>query len=178
MNVKHGIAVGLLALLCLPAHGQVYRHVDAQGNVTYSDEPMEGGEAIEVKPVTTVTLPKPQVVLETDKLREEVKREGAVYDSVAIVSPTNDQAFHSGSGDVEFRVTSSPALKQGHKYEVTLDGQPVGQTTSDVIVVNNVFRGTHEARAHIVDENGVQVKTGDPVTFTVHRPSLRKAPRN
>ena len=51
------------------------------------------------------------------------------------------------------------------------DGQPVGQSSSGSITVNNVFRGTHEARAHIVDENGVQVKTGSPITFTVHRPS-------
>jgi len=35
-----------------------------------------------------------------------------------------------------------------------------------------VFRGTHEALVHIVDENGVQVKTGSPITFTVHRPSV------
>ena len=62
-------------------------------------------------------------------------------------------------------------LQPGHKYEVTLDGQPVGQSSSGSITVNNVFRGTHEARAHIVDENGVQVKTGSPITFTVHRPS-------
>ena len=57
------------------------------------------------------------------------------------------------------------------EVEVTLDGQPVGQSSSGSITVNNVFRGTHEARAHIVDENGVQVKTGSPITFTVHRPS-------
>jgi len=173
MNAKYGLVAGFLVLLSAPALGEVYRHVDAQGNVTFSDEPIEGGETVDVKPVTTVTLPKPQTVRETDRLREEVKREGSVYESVSFVQPQNEQAFHSGSGDVRFQVTSTPGLQAGHKYEVTLDGQPVAQTSSGSVVVNNIFRGTHEARVHIVDENGVQVKTGSAITFTVHRPSVK-----
>ena len=171
MNPKSGLVTGLLFFLAIPVSAEVYRNVDAYGNVTYSDEPSEGAEAVEVKPVTTITLPKPEAVQETEKLREEVQREGAAYESLSFAYPDNNQAFYSGSGDVQFEVRSTPGLQPGHKYEVTLDGQPVGQSPSGSITVNNVFRGTHEARVHIVDENGVQVKTGSPITFTVHRPS-------
>ena len=171
MNPKSGLVTGLLFFLAIPVSAEVYRNVDAYGNVTYSDGPSEGAEAVEVKPVTTITLPKPEAVQETEKLREEVQREGAAYESLSFAYPDNNQAFYSGSGDVQFEVRSTPGLQPGHKYEVTLDGQPVGQSTSGSITVNNVFRGTHEARVHIVDENGVQVKTGSPITFTVHRPS-------
>ncbi|MDK9559600.1 DUF4124 domain-containing protein [Marinobacter sp. M216] len=172
MNPRTGLVAAAFLLLAVPASAEVYRNVDAYGNVTYSDEPSDGAEAIEVKPVTTVTLPKPQNVRETDKLLEEVKREGAVYESVSFAYPENNQAFNTGSGDVQFEVQSTPGLQDGHKYEVTLDGQPVGQTTSGSVTVSNVFRGTHDARVHIVDENGVQVKTGPAITFTVHRPSV------
>ena len=171
MNPKSGLVTGLLFFLAIPVSAEVYRNVDAYGNVTYSDEPSEGAEAVEVKPATTITLPKPEAVQETEKLREEVQREGAAYESLSFAYPDNNQAFYSGSGDVQFEVRSTPGLQPGHKYEVTLDGQPVGQSTSGSITVNNVFRGNHEARVHIVDENGVQVKTGSPITFTVHRPS-------
>lgn len=172
MYSRCGWVAGLLCALALPASAEVYRNVDAYGNVTFSDEPTEGSEAVDVKPVTTITLPKPQNVQETDRLREEVQREGAAYDSVSFNYPENNQAFHSGSGDIQFEVTSTPGLQPGHKYEVTLDGQPVGQSSSGSITVTNVFRGTHEARVHIVDENGVQVKTGSAISFTVHRPSV------
>lgn len=172
MKPRTGLFAAALILLTGPAGAEVYRNVDAYGNVTFSDEPSDGAEAVEVKPVTTVTLPKPQTVRETDKLREEVKREGSVYESVSFAYPENNQAFHSGSGDIQFEVRSTPGLQDGHKYEVTLDGQPVGQTTSGSVTVNNVFRGTHDARVHIVDENGVQVKTGPAISFTVHRPSV------
>lgn len=172
MFPKSGLVAGLFVLLATPVFAEVYRNVDAYGNVTYSDEPSEGSEAVDVKPVTTITLPKPQAVQETDKLREEVRREGAAYESLSFNYPENNQAFYSGSGDIQFEVTSTPGLQPGHKYEVTLDGQPVGQSSSGSITVNNVFRGTHQARVHIVDENGVQVKTGPSISFTVHRPSV------
>ncbi len=172
MKPRNGLVAAMLVVLASPAGAEVYRNVDAYGNVTFSDEPSDGSEAIEVKPVTTVTLPKPRDVRETEQLREDVQREGSVYESVSFAYPENNQAFHSGSGDVQFELRSSPGLQAGHKYEVTLDGQPVGQTTSGSVTVRNVFRGTHDARVHIVDENGVQVKTGTAITFTVHRPSV------
>lgn len=166
------VLVTCFLLLATTAQAEVYRHVDQYGNVTFSDEPMDGGETVDVKPVTTITLPKPEVVQEPEVLREQVQEEGAVYESVALTYPENDQAFHSGNGNVTFEITSSPGLQEGHRYEVTLDGQPVGQTNSGQLTVQNIYRGTHQAGIHIVDQEGVQVKTGTPVTFTVHRPTV------
>ncbi|NWO04406.1 MAG: DUF4124 domain-containing protein [Alteromonadaceae bacterium] len=165
------LATGFL-LVTTAANAEVYRHVDQYGNVTFSDEPMDGGETVDVKPVTTITLPKPEAVRESDTLRDQVEQEGAVYESVALTYPQNNQAFRSGNGNVTFEISSSPGLQDGHQYEVTLDGQPVGQTRSNQLTVENIFRGTHRAGVHIVDGNGVQVKTGAPVTFTVHRPTV------
>lgn len=173
MKPRFGITAGLMLLIAGPVTAEVYRNVDAQGNVTFSDEPSKGSETVKVKPVTTITLPKPKNVRETDKLREDVEREGAMYERVAFTYPEDEQAFHSGSGDVNFKMRSTPGLEPGHKYEVTLDGQPVGQSTSGSVTVSNVFRGTHDAGIHIVDRNGVQIKTGKPIRFTVHRPSVQ-----
>ena len=105
---------GLLMLASTTAHSEVYRHVDAYGNVSFSDEPMEGGEEVQVKPVTTITLPKPEAVQEPEQLRERVEREGAAYQAVSFQYPANEQAFHSGNGNVTFEVQSTPPLKRGH----------------------------------------------------------------
>ena len=172
MKTPLAFATGLLVLATTATHAEVYRHVDQYGNVTFSDEPMDGGETVKVKPVTTITLPKPETVSQEDELQEIVEQEGANYDSVSFSYPENDQAFHSGNGDVTFQVNSSPGLKEGHRYEITLDGQPVGQSASGQVTVNNIDRGTHQAGVHIVDQSGLQIKSGSPVTFTVHRPSV------
>jgi hypothetical protein len=172
MTLWPGLFVTALAIVSSPVTAEVYRNVDAYGNVTFSDEPSDGAETVKVKPVTTITLPKPQAVQETSKLREEVKREGSVYKGVSFTYPEDNQAFHSGNGDIQFTMQSTPGLRPGHKYEVTLDGQPVGQTTSGSVMVSNVFRGTHKAQVHIIDRNGVQIKNGPAIHFTVHRPSV------
>jgi hypothetical protein len=164
------IAVATLLLINGVTQAEVYREVDAQGNVTFSDEPSSGAEAIQVRPVTTITLPKMQDLEQFEQPQQE-QPPSALYELVRIVYPRNNEAFNSGNGDVEFSVISSPQLRDGHKYEVTLDGQPVGQSTSGTILVQNMDRGTHQAAVNIVNRSGVQVGSGTGITFTVHRPS-------
>ncbi|MEH6357229.1 MAG: DUF4124 domain-containing protein, partial [Marinobacter sp.] len=139
-----------------------------QGNVTFSDEPSSGAEAIEVRPVTTITLPKMQ---DFEQPQQQQQPPSPLYELVRIVYPRNNEAFQSGNGDVEFNVISSPQLRDGHKYEVTLDGQPVGQSASGTILVQNIDRGTHQAGVNIVNRSGAQVGSGAGITFTIHRPS-------
>lgn len=174
MTTRLILIASVLALSAAPVVAEIYRNVDAQGNVTYSDEPSRGAEAIEVQPVTTVTLPKLDDVAEAPGEPATLEQSPDTYQVVTFVAPRNDEAFHSGSGDVEFQVTSTPALKPGHKYEVALDGQPVGQSTSGNIMVRNVFRGTHQADVHIVNRDGARIQSGDSISFTIHRPTVAR----
>lgn len=169
------IAVLMMAI-SLPAWSEVYRHVDENGNVTFSDEPQDGAETIKVKPVTTVTLPKLRdLPAESGNGRQENQQQEAQasYQSIQFNAPADEEAFWSGSGDITFSVSSSPGLRQGHKYEVSLDGQIVGQSANGTVSVQNVFRGTHQAQVAIVDSEGRPVQRGESISFTVHRPSVQ-----
>jgi hypothetical protein len=175
MTRRLTILTSITLVLSAPVSAEVYRQVDAQGNVTYTDEPSDESpaETVEIKPTTTITLPKPEAVRQPEQLREKVEKEGSAYSKVRFTAPEDQKTFWSGNGDVSFQVTSSPGLKNGHKYEVTLDGQPVGQTASGTVNVRNIYRGTHQAGASIVDSSGVTIKTGDTISFTIHRPSAQ-----
>ena len=60
MNLTPSIAVSILLLASAPLAAQtIYKHVDAQGKVTYSNEPIKGGKKVDLPPLSTVTLPKP-----------------------------------------------------------------------------------------------------------------------
>lgn len=60
MNPSPLLAVSILLLTSFPlAAQQIYKHVDEQGKVTYSSEPIKGGKKIDLPPITTVKLPKP-----------------------------------------------------------------------------------------------------------------------
>lgn len=167
------VVIGVLLFATGAARAEVYKRVDKDGNVTYSDEAMSGAETVDVKPVTTVTLPKADQVKELDKKRDSDKTDKSAnrYSKVAFDAPENDSAFHSGSGDVTFAVSSQPALRSGHLFEVSLDGQPIGQNASGQFSINNVYRGTHNASVRIVDSRGRIIQSGQSITFTIHRPS-------
>lgn len=52
------IALNLL-LLCPPTLAdQIYKRVDENGKVTYSNTPLKGGQKVELPPLSTVSLPK------------------------------------------------------------------------------------------------------------------------
>ena len=159
-------------LIATAAQAEVYRQVDANGNVTFTDEPGDNAERVNVKPVTTITMPKPETVKRQLAEDDESIGDQEAYESVSFTSPADEEAFHSGSGNVEFQVTSSPALRQGHQFEITLDGTPVGQTRSGSVTVNNVFRGTHSAGVNVIGPDGERIYTGEQISFTVHRPSV------
>lgn len=164
-------------LLTLPisvAVAEVYRHVDQDGNVTYSDEPRDGAEAMDVQPVTTIKLPSiDEIEAPQDRETKDGDADQAPYQRITFNAPEDNEAFWSGSGNIEFAVASEPPLKSGHMYEVTLDSQIVGQSRSGTIAVQNVFRGTHEAQVAVVDSKGRPVQKGESVTFTIHRPSVQ-----
>lgn len=168
MKLRIGLFVVVVILFIGFVVVEVYCNVDVQGNVMFLDELFEGFEVVEVKLVIIVILLKFQNVWEIEKLCEEVKWEGLVYESVSFVYLENNQVFYSGSGDIQFEVCSIFGLQSGYKYEVILDGQLVGQSVLGLVMVCNVFCGIYNVCVYIVDENGVQVKIGLEISFIVY----------
>ncbi|WP_166266210.1 DUF4124 domain-containing protein [Marinobacter caseinilyticus] len=173
MNYLMWAAVLVIVTTATPAVAEVYRYLDKNGNVTFSDEPRKGAETVKVRPVTTVTLPKMKDVEARARQPEaEEKTQAKPYDAITFDAPEDGTAFYSGNGDIELRVSSSPALKKGHRFEVDIDGQPVGQNPSGSFTVRNIDRGTHNASAFVVDSKGQRIQSGSRISFTLHRPSV------
>ncbi|MGP4844770.1 DUF4124 domain-containing protein [Marinobacter sp. 1Y8] len=173
-NIIKLLTFSIAVTISLNASAEVYKRTDSQGNVSYSDEASPGAKTIKVKPVTTVTLPKPdQVPQMVDESKKNQER-GKAYNRVSFDAPENNSAFHSGNGDITFAVSSSPALLRGHEFEVSLDGQPIGQNANGQFTINNVDRGTHSASVIIVDGKGKIIQSGQGISFTIHRPSVIK----
>ncbi|ARU54827.1 hypothetical protein OLMES_0735 [Oleiphilus messinensis] len=148
---------------------EVYRWVDEQGNVHFSDEPQDGAEKIEVGPIMTVPLPT--VALPPSNTNKPHRAEKKY--TVQIVSPDDNSAFHSGNGSVNVVVNLSPALQNRHQLSAMIDGQNVYTGKSTSFSVDSLNRGTHNLTVQIIDMGGNVVQSGPGVSFTVHRPIVR-----
>ncbi len=148
---------------------KIYTWIDEKGNRIYSDAPREGAEVMEIKKGTNYTPPdnaipdwntmKPKVVLE----------EGEAYSNFAIVSPSNNATVRNNSGTVQVALDIRPKLNKGDQIKLEMDGVAVESSSSTIISLSNVDRGTHTLVAYIVGAKGKVVATTSAVTIHMHR---------
>lgn len=90
------------------------------------------------------------------------------YASLSIVAPGNEQTVHDNSATVQVEVRLEPALqvRDGHRLQITLDGQTVG--TFDHVgthTVRNVERGSHTLAVMVIDQAGSELIASPGVVF-------------
>lgn len=164
-----------LALLTLTAMSTqaattVYKVKNPDGSISYSDQPQDNAEMMQVEPVPTV--PAVPVNLAPANSPEEDTSTAQAYRNFAIVAPGNNEAFHSPQGTVEIRVALDPTLQDGHMLEYWLDGKLHQSSQAHALQLTNVDRGTHTVQVKIVDTSGVVLENRSS-SFTVHRPIAR-----
>ena len=177
-TIRFGIiSLSLLTAFSVAHADNVYKRINEQGVVEYSDQPQEGSEEIKVKSPQTVTMPKASDVF-TDANNTDAQSPTDVYESITITQPANDSAFNSGSGSVSISSEPTPALQGDHSIQLIMDGTTFAANKAGSFNLTNVDRGTHQVQVNIIDGAGKVIKSSDPTTFTVHRQSApRKTPR-
>lgn len=166
------LAFTLLLLVCSAAlAATVYRWVDDDGVVHYSDQPHPNAEKLQVHAAQSY---KPAAVdTPAGGGGGASAAAPAPYRGCAIVQPQDGQAL-TNVDSLTVVVQTDPVLHQGDKVYVTVDGQALngGNPTGPQFVLSPVDRGTHTAQAQVKDAGGaVQCQT-PPVTFEVHQNSI------
>ena len=165
----------LMWLACTAAFpATVYKWVDENGVVHFSDQPHENAEKVQLKAPQTYSAPKTPPVPQ----RRGAPKPGPAYQSCAISEPTNDQVFMNTS-EVTAGVSIQPAVRPGDTAIVTLDGQrvPGVPASGGQFTISPVDRGTHSIQMTVQDPSGATVCTSPAVTFHVQQPSLQSPTR-
>jgi hypothetical protein len=172
-------AILLILLMLTSAHAEVmvYKWVDEQGNVHFSDTPNPQAEAIELKPqpaYTPAEIPDNNTVPEAiDSVPAEAL---APNYQLSITAPTQEQAMWANDGKVTVSVQTTPTLnaERGDKLLFNLDGTASPPTTATRFTFEDVYRGAHSVSVSVVDKQGKTLSSSNTVTFYVHRPTLNR----
>jgi hypothetical protein len=151
--------------------GTVYKWVDDNGVVHYSDQPHENAQKVELKAPQTYS---PAKLPATQTYRSEAPaKQAAPYQTCVITEPTSDQMFMNTS-TVTAGVNVQPPVRPGDTTVVTLDGQQVPGVPANggQFTISPVDRGTHSIQVTIKDPTGASVCSSAAVTFHVHQASL------
>lgn len=150
----------------------VYKWVDENGVVHFSDQPHENAAKVELKAPQTYSAPKTPAG-PPQPARNPPAKPGPVYQSCLITEPVNDQMFMNTT-TVTAGVAVKPAVLPGDSAVVTLDGQKVPGVPANggQFTISPIDRGTHSMQMTVVDSSGKTVCSSPAVTFHVQQPSL------
>lgn len=164
-------AIVLGLFLTSSAHAELYKKVDEQGNITYSDVP--SGAAKPVQPPGLTTYGTPNQHKQTTKKPTDATKPAAVsnYTTLTIASPAADEVLHENSGAVTVKISLTPQLdiKSGHKLIVLLDQKSAAEAQSAEVALKEVDRGAHTLKVQVTDATGRVMKESTEVNFQLHR---------
>ena len=175
-----------LAIASTPLAAQVYKVVDEDGNVTYTDRPpRDGSGPMDLPPLSVIETPvyektSRQVASEAaaDENKEiPLKTLRRDYRDFAITSPQSEESVWHPEGPVPVGWTTGKALQGGMKVTIFIDGSQQATTTRPIIPVSGLERGEHTVTAELRDAKNRKIATADPVTFFIMRPGLNNRSR-
>jgi len=177
--MQHIISKGLLlAILAITfsASATLYKGLDDEGNVTYSDKPFTNSKQFTPPSLTIMDAPKVQPKKENDKKPEE---KAFKYTRLSITTPKNNEVFWNRPQlMVAMKVTPALNVAAGHTIWLLLDGKPlVKKSRSLLLPINHADRGEHQLQAQIRDKKGKIIKRSKSVTVHIKYSVIQKSPR-
>jgi len=169
--------------------GEVYRWVDEDGDVHYSDTKRGDAEQVEIEEPQTVPAPDTSSA-DTGENTEQTRQAGGdgatdkagapSYKTLRISEPESEATIWDNQGNVPFRVALEPELsrKAGHRLAVYVDGERRRTIPGTQDILTGIDRGEHELRVAVIDAQGEELTSSEPVTFFVKQASLHRQQGN
>lgn len=167
----------LTASLAVQAQNSVYKTVDKDGNVVFTDAPPASAgkaEKVDIQRVnTTPAVTKPEIK-ESAAVQAADPNLAPAGQDVQITTPANNETIPMGPGNFSVGVKVKPRLTLEQSLQLFMDGVPYGDPQRNAFwEMLGVFRGEHTLTVGIMDSRGEISSMSDPVTVFVLRPSIR-----
>ena len=162
------MGLSLLAAFAVQA-AVVYKWVDADGVVHFSDQPSPGAEKIFTSSSSAGTVTSPSRSPGGALQPRNVAASGLGYSEFSITSPVNDQTFF-GDDVIAVHLNLEPSLKPNQSVTWHLNGKQL-DTAATAFSMPHLDRGAYALAATITDQQTSDSQTSNTVTFYVRQPS-------
>jgi len=172
------LAIGLALWAGLPfvaAAQDIYKTVDENGNVVYTDQkPSEDAEPITLKELSVVEptrIGDMQVVAAGDESADDAE----VDYQLKIVSPTDEQVIWNTAYVLDVTVSVGRQLPAGAQFVYRVDGQTRATSQQLSVSIEEVWRGEHNLAVELRNADNAVLDTAGPIVFYMKQgaPQLR-----
>lgn len=165
---------GLLSLLVLTlpilTGAGLYKHVDKDGNITYTDKPADNKEE-EFQPpaISNVETVKPAPRPAVSRATGSSAATAGTYSSFTVTAPAPDSTVRDAAGNVNIAFALEPDLQAGHKLAIFLDNKLLVTVQAPSHSLSNLDRGTHTVRGEIRDARDQTLMRSNEISFHLKR---------
>lgn len=159
-----GLVLFLLVFVCPAMAQNIYKVIDEDGNVIYTDQPPSSDAEPEDLPMLgqmDAGRSQPRRLDRNDSNGEVT----AAYPELAIVQPEHEENLWGTGGSVSVTIDPGKELGVGHQLVLLLDGAEVARGAAQRIRIDEVVRGQHTLSSMIVDEAGNEVARAPSIIF-------------
>lgn len=174
--ILNTLATGLIAVSAM-ASG-VYKVVDGQGNITYTDVPPAETVMDEVllPAINPVSSPAPRTASNSEAIRspESADAEPVMaftgYSSAVLAAPLDGSLVHFDEPSLLVQVALTPPLEADHLVQFYVDGSAYGSAIStNSLSIGGLERGSHRISARVLSSQGAVLAITESVTVHVQR---------
>lgn len=165
--------------LGLYADGEIYKIVDKDGNITYTDErPQGGAEPMDLPPLsvveTDIQVPPPAeaTAQAAEQAKEPTLRDlRRQYQDFRITQPQHEETFWGTANTVVVAWGTAQPVPPELQARLYVDGVAQSVPASGSISLT-LDRGEHQVYAELLDARGRQIVATERVVFFVKQASV------
>ena len=166
----------MLAIPLAQAAEEVYRWVDEDGVVHYSDQPHPGAEKIRIEsapaPGTRLPVNAAGPSRRGEAEQGDQQTDGSFsYQGLTVSQPAAEETLWNIGATLSVTLDLQPALRPGHRVRVYFDGE-AREVSGTQFTLDEVYRGVHNIQAEVVDANGNVMIRSQPNRFYVQQTTV------
>ncbi len=171
----------LLLFSSLTVHAALYKGIDENGNVSYSDTPFAHAKKINPESLSIIETGNPGTTKQEPDAKKPMSPQTpsstASYKKLTILSPKNQQTIWNNN-NLTINVAVSPALltKSDDYFQLLMDGKTVIKKSTQLkFQLGFVERGTHKLQLMLRNSKNRLIKRSNPVIIYIKHSIVPKS---
>lgn len=164
------IAASLILALSSFATAEIYKTVDKNGRITYTDVPPANIEAKPVELKAINSLPTPTAIPNTSPINASTNNQAPLEYRVQILAPENGTTLFADERSVTVSIAINQNLSNGDLFAYKLDGTTLTTTPEATHTITEPPRGEHSLTVEVIDADGKSLAQSNTITIVVMRP--------
>jgi len=172
-KTKRLFVLFMLFFLADTALSQVYKYVDKNGNVIYSDTPPE--EQKDLPPAQLPDLIIQPAVKVAPRPSDNTPQTDATEIETRITQPANESTITPGQMSFTLAAEVSRPLARGETAILMVNDQEFGRSSSNLSwTIDNLIRGELKLQVRIINSENTLLAESETFRIFVHRASVNR----